>query len=48
MARLLAADDAVRHTGYKEPTIRKILNGSYAASRRLNIPEYPETNIRKK
>ena len=38
MARLLGEDKAVRATGYKSQTIRKILDGTYSASRRLDIP----------
>jgi hypothetical protein len=40
-ARLLAAERTVKETGYSEQTIRKILNGTYPASRRLGIPGYP-------
>ena len=47
-ARLLAEDSAVRETGYKEPTLRKILSDNYSASKRLNISGYPDSNIRKK
>lgn len=48
LAELLAEDDAVKGTGYKEQTIRKILNGSYSASRRLDIPGYPGIDPRVK
>jgi hypothetical protein len=37
MARLLAQDKKAS-VGFSEDTIRKILSGSYPASRRLGIP----------
>ncbi len=48
MARLLLEEDAVRKTGYKDHTIRKVLDGSYSASQRLGIPGYPGIDIRPK
>ncbi len=48
MARLLLEEDAVRKTGYKDHTIRKVLDGSYSASQRLDIPGYPGIDIRPK
>lgn len=38
MAKQLANEPQVKNTGYTAQTIRKILNGSYSASRRLGIP----------
>jgi len=38
MARQLAADPQVKSTGYSAQTIRKILDGSYSSSKRLEIP----------
>ena len=48
MARLLAANVTLKKNGYKESTLRKILGGSYSASRRLKLPGYPDIDIRKK
>ena len=46
MAKLLVFDEHVRKTGYKSQTIRKILNGTYSASRRLDIPGIAGINPR--
>lgn len=48
LADLLANDGEVKKVGYSDQTIRKILNGSYSASRRLDIPGHPGIDPRVK
>lgn len=48
LARLLEVDDLVRPTEYKYETIRKILDGSYSASKRLDIPGYSGIDTQRK
>ena len=38
LAQLVADESTAKDTGYKYETIRKIIRGSYSASRRLGIP----------
>lgn len=40
-AKLLAADRSLKDIGYSVETIRKILDGTYSASKRLGIPGFP-------
>lgn len=46
MARELAGHPSLRDIGYGEQTIRKILNGSYGPSRRLDIQGLPGVDPR--
>ena len=45
-ARRLAKEGSVKETGYSEETLRKILNGTYPASRRLGIRGFPGIDTR--
>ena len=45
-ARLLTNEGTVKETGYSEETLRKILNGTYPASRRLGIRGFPGIDTR--
>ena len=47
-ARLLFDDPQVKNISYSKATIRKILNGSYSASKRLGIPGHPGIDPRAK
>jgi hypothetical protein len=47
-ARILIEERSIRDTGYSEETIRKILDGTYSASKRLKIPGFPGIDPRSK